>query len=236
MSGSIESETGVSSSSDMGARGSGRDSVDAAPDRRHELAYSDELKRKALHLLALIIPLFMWFAGRTSSILLLGVVACLALTADVLRVRSERFAGVIYRFFHFIMRPEECPEVGGPIVLNGATWVVLSATLLAVLFPLEIAVLSFTAFMIADAAAAIVGRGFGRHRWHNTTRTVEGSTAFFIAGVAVMIIFGWTSVWISILAVLAGAVAEIPYRPLNDNIRVPLVIGIVIHVSQLIAA
>ncbi len=211
----------------------GRDDGAVPGSARHELPYSDELKRKALHLLALIIPLFMWFAGRTVSMVVLGVVALIAVGADVLRVRSERFAGTIYRFFAVMMRPEECPAVGGPVVLNGATWVILSATLLVIIFPLEIAIISFTTFMLADAAAAIVGRRFGRHQWRHTTRTVEGTAAFLAVGFAVMLLFGWTFGWIGVLAVVAGAAAEIPYRPLNDNIRVPLVIGTVLYAVHL---
>lgn len=233
MTGSHEPQTGLSSRERTNDEGPGGDDGTVPGSTHHELPYSDELKRKALHLLALIIPLFMWFAGKTVAVFVLGAVALIAVAADVLRVRSERFAGMIYRFFAAMMRPEECPAVGGPVVLNGATWVVLSATLLVVIFPLEIAVLSFTTFMLADAAAAIVGRRFGRHRWRHTTRTVEGSAAFLVVGFAVVFLFGWTFGWIGVLAVVAGAAAEIPYRPLNDNIRVPLVIGTVLYAVHL---
>lgn len=235
MTGSHEPQTGLSSKrTNDGYPGSA--GGDVPGDARHELRYSDELKRKALHLLALIIPLFMWFAGKAVAIFVLGFVALIAVAADVLRVRSERFAGMIYRFFAAMMRPEECPAVGGPVVFNGATWVVLSATLLVVIFPLEIAIISFTTFMLADAAAAIVGRRFGQHRWRHTTRTVEGTAAFLVVGFAVVLLFGWTFGWIGMLAVVAGAAAEIPYRPLNDNIRVPLVIGTVLYAAHLFAS
>ena len=224
------------SSEESNAHRSDDDERAAQQEIRHEIRYSDELKRKALHLLALIIPLGIWPIGKTAAVIILGGLAAVALTADFLRVRSQRFSAAIYRYFQFMMRPEECPPVGGPIVLNGATWVILSATLLVAVFPLEIAISSFTTFMIADAAAAIVGRGIGRRHWRHTTRTVEGSSAFLVIGLAVMLLFGWTPFWISFLAVFAGTAAEIPSRPLNDNIRVPLVIAIVIYVLQYFSA
>ena len=231
---SNEPHTDAYSADNVGARRSGLRDGTAAHRDRHEISYSDEIKRKALHLLALVIPLGMWLAGNTVSLIVLGSLAAVALVADFLRARSERFARAIYRYFALLMRPEECPPMDGPIVLNGATWVILSALLLVALFPIEVAVASFTTFMIADAAAAVVGRGLGRRRWPRTSRTVEGSSAFFVAGLTVMLIFGWTPLWISIIAVLAGTAAEIPSGPLNDNIRVPLVIGLVIYASQLI--
>lgn len=227
---------GFASSGEANTRRSDDDERAAEQEIRHEIRYSDELKRKALHLLALIIPLGIWPIGRTAAVIVLGALAAVALTADFLRARSRRFSAAIYRYFQFMMRPEECPPVGGPIVLNGATWVILSATLLVAIFPLEIAISSFTAFMIADAAAAIVGRGVGRRRWRHTSRTVEGSSAFLLTGLTVMLLFGWTPLWISFLAVLAGTAAEIPSGPLNDNIRVPLVIAIVIYALQYLSA
>jgi len=234
---SNEPNTGVFASSEEVSprRSAGAESA-ATSEERHEIPYSDELKRKALHLLALIIPLGIWPIGKTLAAIILGALAAVALAADFFRARSRRFSAAICRYFEFMMRPEECSPVGGPFVLNGATWVILSSALLVAIFPLEIAVSSFTTFMIADAAAAIVGRGVGRLRWRHSTRTVEGSSAFLLVGLAVMLLFGWTPLWISILAVLAGAAAEIPSRPLNDNIRVPVVIAIVIYVSQYLSA
>ena len=218
-----------------------RSAPDSAPEQgasfaaRHEIAYANEVKRKAIHLLALVIPLVVWLVGKQTGLVLLVATAALALGADVLRVLSQRFADALYRVFGFMMRPEECPPVGGRLVLNGATWVLLSAAVLVALFPLDVAVLAFTVFMIADAAAALVGRRWGRRRWGRTTRTAEGSAAFFTAGFAVMSLFGWTPWWTTLAAVSAGAAAEIPSGPLNDNIRVPLVVAAVIMVCRMLA-
>ena len=202
---------------------------------RHEITYADEVKRKAIHLFALIIPLVVWLVGRPTGLALLVAAAALALGADVLRVRSQSFADALYRVFGFMMRPEECPPVGGHLVLNGATWVLLSASILVALFPLDVALLAFTVFMIADAAAALVGRRWGRRRWGRTSRTAEGSAAFFASGVVVMSLFGWTTWWTTLAAVAAGAAAEVPSGPLNDNIRVPLVVAAVIILFRALA-
>lgn len=201
---------------------------------RHELPYADELKRKAVHLLALVIPLGIWILGESTALLVLVIFSVAAVVSDVLRVRSNAFAGAIHRIFGFMMRPEERPPLGGRVVLNGATWVLLSSTILLALFPPDIVILAISAFMIADAAAAIVGRRWGRRRWTGTTRTMEGSAAFLGVAILVMLPFGWTVLWTTILACVAGAAAEIPSRPLNDNIRVPLVMAAVIYAARVI--
>ncbi|MEX1055765.1 MAG: phosphatidate cytidylyltransferase, partial [Rhodothermales bacterium] len=96
----------------------------------HELPYSAELWRKGLHLVALVIPLGTVLFGRSLAISILVPVTIVALAADVLRVRSDGFAHWLYGTFGFMMRPEERPAMGSSTVINGATWVLISATLL----------------------------------------------------------------------------------------------------------
>lgn len=203
-----------------------------APATRHELPYRDEVKRKALHLLALIVPLGMVLLGRTGSLLVLVPAALLALGADILRAHSQRFAELIRRIFGPLMRMDELPPPGAPVSVNGATWVLLSAALLALIFPLRLAVPVFVMFMVSDAAAALVGRRFGRTHWGRGPRTVEGSAAFLIAGLAVMALFPSISFWIGAGGVAVACLAEALPRPLNDNLRVPLVAAAAISLLE----
>ena len=184
--------------------------IDGAPEHGDDgIPYRAELVRKAIHLMSLVVPLFMWTVGKWSSIYVLVPAAVLALVADWLRVRSHAFARFIYAIFGFMMRYEERPPVGGAVVVNGATWVLMSAALLALLFPIRIAVAVFVMFMISDAAAALVGRRYGRHHWGSWPRTIEGSVAFVLTGTLIMSLFTGIAFWIGLVAVLLGAAAEI---------------------------
>lgn len=196
-----------------------------------QIPYAAELRRKALHLLALVVPLFMALSGKNALFLLVPLTA-IALAGDYFRARSKGFARFISRIFGFMMRTEEIPPIGGPIVINGATWVLITATLLAVVFPVRIAAGAFAMFMVSDAAAALVGRRFGRLRWWRTRRTVEGSAAFVVVGLAIMAILPGFTFWIGAVSVLCGAFAEAVPRPLNDNIRVPFVAATVIFLLE----
>ncbi len=191
------------------------------PDNR--FSYRAEIKRKALHLLALVVPLGMAWLGNPASWMLLWVGAALALSGDILRARSPAFSHLITTGLGSLMRPDEQPIVPGPVVINGATWVLVSAFLLAVLFPLALAVPAFTAFMIADAAAALVGRRFGLNRWPGTRRTVEGSAAFALSALGVLLLFPAIGLVPALCCAVASAGAEALPGPFNDNLRVPLV-------------
>lgn len=207
--------------------------VEPAPSQEAvPIPYRAEMLRKAIHLVALVVPLGMALLGKTWSLYLLVPAALLAVTADVLRVRSAGFARFIRRIFGPLMRQEEQPPVGGPITINGATWVLVSAALLAFVFPIRIAVPAFVMFMLSDAAAALVGRRFGRLHWGRSARTVEGSAAFLGCGLVVIGLFGDITFWVGAVSVGAAALAEALPRPFNDNLRVPMVAAAVIFLLE----
>jgi dolichol kinase len=178
--------------------------------------------------LSLIVPFGMLILGQRVSLLLLVPLSLIALGADVLRVRSEGFSAFIDRIFGPLMRDEERPPVGSPVVINGATWVLVTATILVILFPVAIAVPAFVMFMIGDAAAALVGRRYGRTFWGDGPRTIEGSAAFLIAGIGIMAAFPSVPFWIGAASAAAGSLAEAMPRPFNDNVRVPIVTAAVL--------
>lgn len=201
--------------------------------REHtDIPYSAEIARKALHLIALVVPAGMALLGRTWSIYVLIPLALMAYGADFLRVRSAGFAHFIDRNFGFMMRGTERPPQGGVVSVNGATWILITAAVLAVLFPIHIAASSFAMFMLSDAAAALIGRRFGKRHWAGTTRTVEGSLAFVAIGMLFMWAVPQIPFWAGAAGVLAAALAEIPERPFNDNFRAPLAAAIVVFVLE----
>lgn len=212
---------------------------EAAPEahedaERHELPYHEEVRRKALHLLALALPLGTALLGKSTALFILLPAALFALSCDVLRSRSRRFARLIRRLFGPMMRadewapPEDRADGRFGVRVNGATWTLVTMALLTLFFPLWMAVTAFSLFMIGDAAAALVGRRYGHTPWGDGPRTVEGSAAFAgTAGLTTALLVGtgyaaapW---WAAALAVGAATGAEALPRPLNDNLRVPFV-------------
>lgn len=188
-----------------------------------------EEARKALHLLALSIPLGMLWIGMPEALWIVGVGAALGVLGDTLRVRWGAFRAWVVQIFGALMRPSEWPPLGGRVVLNGATSVLIACALAAALFPLNVAVPVLCAALIGDAAAALVGRRFGRHAWGAHGRTVEGSVAFWGCAAAVLAVSGEAGLaWAA--TALVGAVLEALPLPLNDNIVVPVGMGAVLLV------
>jgi len=184
-----------------------------------------------LHLLALGYPVGYVVAPEPWGLNVLISLSLLALFLDWLRASSPAAHAFFERFFGFMMRKKERDVLGARTVFNGATWVTVSFTLLVLLFPVDVALISFATFMIGDAAAALAGRRLGRTRWLGRGATLEGSLAFLIFGGAV----GWLLIsgvlpWppldipfpVVIAATLVATLLEAAPLPLNDNLSAPL--------------
>ncbi len=186
------------------------------------LSYTGELGRKALHLLALSIPFGAWAVGMPTALYLLTPAALVALAADVARAHSEPVNAAIRWGFGALMRAEELPAPKTGVQFNGATCVLVGAAVMVALFPLRIAVPVLVMAMLADAAAALVGRRWGRHTWGTLSATVEGTAAFVASGLCVMAFFSSVALGPAATGVLVGAGLEALPLPINDNIRVPV--------------
>jgi dolichol kinase len=195
-------------------------------------SYAAEIGRKTLHLLALVIPLGMWLLGTPRALYVLATGAGIAVAADVARAYLPVLNQWIRRIFGPLMRTEELPTVGEGVTFNGATCVLVGATLLLLIFPLRLAVPVLTMTMLADAAAALVGRRLGRHPWGELSATVEGTAAFVATGLAVMAFFPTLSYGPAAAGVLVAALVEALPLPLNDNVRVPLAAALVVATGE----
>ena len=194
------------------------------------IPYADELKRKALHLLALVIPAGMLLLGREVSLWILVPLGTLALALDVARARHAPTRRVLHRLFAGIMRPEELPPTAGgraPVAFNGATMMCVAAALTVALFPVGPAAAGMAMLMVGDGAAAVVGRRYGAHKWPGSPKSVEGTAAFAVTAFAIgLAVVAWPGAGVGVAACAVGAivaaVVEALPIPVNDNVRVPL--------------
>lgn len=174
----------------------------------------------------------MWWLGPPLALYVVGAGALLAVTADVTRAYVPTFKAWILWIFGPLMRADERPDGEGRVTFNGATCVFVGAALLTLVFPLRVAVPVLTMTMLADAAAALVGRKIGRHPWGSLSATVEGSTAFVCTGLTVMITFPSLAFGPAVASVFVAAVVEALPIPVNDNIRVPLMAAAVVVTGE----
>ena len=196
------------------------------------LPYRVELQRKAIHLGALVLPLAILTLPTPLARGALTALAVFAVALDVARQRLPAVHEVLVdRVFGWMMRPEELPAFGGPIVFNGAVWMCLSAAACAWLFPPGVGAAALAMLMVGDGAAAVVGRRFGRTRWPGSPKTAEGSAAYVVAAFLTgLVVATWPSVGLTLLACAVGAVVGAALEalpiPVNDNFRVPVLSGL----------
>lgn len=188
--------------------------------------YSGEVFRKAIHLSSIAIPVTYAFVSKTTLLTLLIPVTVLFVGTDIARLLSPSFRLFYHDHFGWLLRAHEKHEVEKR--LNGATYVLLSATIGIMIFPKVIIITAFAILIVSDTIAALVGRKFGRHRF--LKKSFEGTLAFFLSAVCVVclspkIAYLPGEYAIGIVAALIGAVVEALSIAVDDNISIPFSIG-----------
>jgi dolichol kinase len=96
-----------------------------------------------------------------------------------------------------------------------------------------VAALGLTVLGLADPAAGLVGRRFGRIKLVHG-RSLEGTTAFVLVGALACLglltlchpTLGWSAaVGLTLAAVIPGALAELFAHKIDDNLLVPMAAG-----------
>lgn len=193
------------------------------------ITYRNELLRKGIHLLSLTIPIAYSFADRTLAIAILAPMAIISVLFDVLSHMNRSARELMFKVFGKLLRPHELRN--DKILLNGASYVLISALLCVVIFPKIIMITAFSILIVSDTAAALFGRKFGRSRFFD--KSLEGASAFFFSAVGVVaavgiLAGGSAAFYISgVAAAMVGAIVEsasIRLR-LDDNLSIPLSVG-----------
>jgi len=191
-----------------------------------ERSYSGELARKAIHLCSLSIPIAFYFISKSTALTILVPLTLVFGLTDFARLISPGFRNLYHTWFGWLLRAHEKSQHTKR--LNGATYVLISATAGIILFPRVIFITAFSILIISDTIAALVGRKFGRHPFMK--KSFEGTIAFFISAVGVVCLAPKvghlpTEYVIGIVAALFGALVEVMPIPIDDNLSIPLSVG-----------
>ncbi|MBW7888304.1 MAG: dolichol kinase [Bacteroidetes bacterium] len=190
--------------------------------------YRAEILRKGIHLSSLSIPIIYYFIPRTMALQLLLPVTLAFLFIDLLRYYNSAVASLFYKVFRFMLRKHEQDEKTKR--LNGATNVLIAASLCVIVFPKLIVLTAFPILIVSDSMAALIGRRFGKRKF--LKKSVEGSTAFFIFALLVVafspkVYQSFGEYIIGIVASLVGTVVEAASWNIDDNLTIPISIGII---------
>lgn len=195
-----------------------------------QISYGQELARKGIHLSSLLIPVIYLQVDKSTALMLLVPATVLALIINMLMQWHGPTRRVMMRVIGDMLRNHELD--GKRLVLNGASWVLISATAMVALMPKVLAVTSFTILIISDTFAALIGRRWGKRRFFD--KSVIGSGTFFLTAVACVLVYAslydlpWTYLVAGTIGAAVGTVTEAASVRLrvDDNLSIPFSIAV----------
>ena len=200
-----------------------------------EIPFYQEILRKLIHLASLSIPIFYSFFGSYTTMMFILPMTFISLFVDVFSRKGRFLEPIFNKYFGSMMRAHEKSKF---ITLNGASWVLLSACFVFVLFPKYIAITGFSILIISDGFAAIVGRSLGRIKF--LQKSLEGSMAFILSAALVVFYvykfygleqdFLTVGLWAAIATGIVEALSK--ELGLDDNIAIPMTFGWIMVVFQ----
>jgi dolichol kinase len=202
--------------------------VSAPPAAPGRPAWRDEVRRKAIHLYALLVPLAVlqpflpWPRTRGEWSLFLGALTLTALAIDMVRLNNPGVRALFKRFLGGMIREHEDWS------LLGSTYLLIAALLAVDVFPRPLAGAALGFTVLGDAFAAMVGRVWGRRRLFG--KTLEGAAAGLaadLAWVAWLAATGLVPAPVGVAGALVASLVELLPIPLDDNLGITLASGLV---------
>ncbi len=196
----------------------------------------NELIRKALHFLLILVPIGYSLLGKWPSLIIFAILTSIIAIPDYLRRTNPKIKTIFAKIFGIILRPH---ELAGD-KFCGATWVGIAACLNFLLFKKEIAVTGFIILVISDALAAIVGRNYPSRPFFE--KSVSGAAAFAVSGFIILISCGIifdSRPWFYIFGLFAlFCVTMFESRPsflqVDDNFTIPIGFGVIMTFFDII--
>ncbi len=191
---------------------------------QEQIDYKNELARKAIHLASIMIPIIYFHITKELALMLLVPMFLGFFAVDLAKMFLKPVAELYYKHFGAMLRPHELDTTQRNF--NGATYVTLAAVLVVWLFPKMIAIAAFAILILADTAAALVGRKIGRIKIG--AKTLEGSIAFFLFALLVVFVTPKLNPAVGLAIAISATIAELyPIKlgnwSVDDNLSIPLV-------------
>ncbi len=197
------------------------------PTADEHVSFRHELLRKGIHICSLSIPIVYYYVTKEVMLWMLIPLTAAFLIGDLLRhVHDGSFRLYTKIFGGMLRHHEKTPEKK---TLNGASWVLISATFCVLVFPKLITITAFTILIISDTVAALYGRRFGTRKYRG--KTLQGSSAFIVSAALVILFTPKVAsapgeYVIAVLSGVVGAVAEVfSFDIIDDNFAIPVAIG-----------
>ncbi len=195
--------------------------------RKHlTLLEQPEIRRKAIHLSSILIPLIFSYISFSSFIILFFLIYGIWVYLDYQRRVNPTVQALLKKALGDVFRPEEAGS------MSGATHMGLGILITCVFFEHKTAVMALTILAVCDTVASIVGSRYGHIKVAD--KSLEGAVGFFLSGLIVICLFVWgfgykaIFLWENLFALAITTLAELYSKKLkiNDNILIPVIFSI----------
>ena len=182
-----------------------------------------ELKRKGLHLFAIFIPLSLLILDKNIGTCVLIFTAFIAVLIDLLRMKDNIVSKIYSKYFTGMLRDHE-----KQVTFTGATFFFISLLISYIFFHLVLKIdirliaSTYVAFMLGDAAAALVGKFKGKIKIYRG-KTLEGFLSCFVICALIVFLIMGLDYKILLLLPLFISLSELFIIKLDDNLVVPIV-------------
>jgi phytol kinase len=195
-------------------------SLEAKPQRR-ELPSVRDFLREAIHASGFFIPFLCIFVGTPAIVLMIVAVIALYMTSELCRLfgRNLPFFSTVTRYA--ASQTEIYDFVAAPLYFGFG---ILFALLL---FKSPVSYAAIACFALGDSSASVFGGLIGKRALpYSKNKTLEGSLAGFLFAFLAGAVFVSPALAL-VGAAVAMAIEYLPL-PLNDNILIPLITGLVL--------
>ncbi len=189
-----------------------------------QISFRSEFYRKLTHLGALVIPGSYYFfkLSRTEMLLVMVPVATMMILIDISRLRGWR----LWNYFRpLITSMARDHELKGDF--TGAGYILTTVCLVVAMFDKPVAIAALAFIMTGDSAAALIGRKFGKHKFGR--KSLEGSLAFLVTALVTACFIPDLPLEIGLVGAVVATIVEAVSTKIDDNLSVPLVSGLVMH-------
>lgn len=170
----------------------------------------------------IVVPVWVYLMPPTPALLGLILATFVTVAVDLLRLSDHRLRKFFLRLFRSLIRPHEEEH------LLGSTHYMIAALLSVIVFDRQVAIAALAFLVLGDAAAAIIGKRFGRPLYWG--KSPHGSIACFVVCLAVGTpLLG--NPGLALIGATAATLAEALPSPLDDNLRVPIFSGITMQLA-----
>jgi dolichol kinase len=203
------------------------------------ISYSDEIRRKLVHLFSLNIALIYIHLDKLTAFWIMLGLTIATVSFDILSKKSKFFGNLFFKYVSAMLRKHEIKK--NKFRLNGASWLAISASLTILLFPKLFAVVALSIMIISDISSALIGRKFGKIPFFKK-KTLEGSVAFFVSASLVIFIFTFVFhlsnyfLFFGLISALVTTFSEAISKvvKLDDNLLVPITFGAMMLIFELV--